>query len=54
MKFLELFYCKHTCILTAYWEGLSLKYSPWSVVHLAQQCCHCWKHFWNSCCGIAL
>jgi hypothetical protein len=22
-------------------------------MHLAQRCCHCWKYFWNSCCGIA-
>jgi len=21
-------------------------------MHLAQGCSHCWKHFWNSCCGI--
>jgi len=29
----------------------------WSTPHeqlcLAQWCCDCWKHFWNSCCGIA-
>jgi len=38
---------------TAYWEGSPLKYSPWAAMHLTQQCCHCWKHFWNSCCRIA-
>jgi len=20
-------------------------------MHLAQRCCHCWKHFWNYWCG---
>jgi hypothetical protein len=28
------------------------KYSPWAAMHLAQGCCHSWKHFWNSCRGI--
>jgi hypothetical protein len=51
--FPEWFYCKHTCMLTAYWEGSPYKYSPWTAVHLAQRCSHCWKCFWNSCCGIA-
>jgi len=23
-------------------------------MHLAQQCCHCLEHFWNSYCGIAV
>jgi hypothetical protein len=53
VKFPEWFYCKHTCILTVYWEGSSLKYSPWAARHWALWCCHCWKHFWNSCHGIA-
>jgi hypothetical protein len=22
-------------------------------MHFAQRCRHCWKYFWNSCCGIA-
>jgi len=22
----------------------STKYSPWTAMHLAQRCCHCWKH----------
>jgi hypothetical protein len=42
----------HTCIRTAYWEGSLSKHSPWAAMHLEQGCCHCWKHFWNSCCGI--
>jgi len=45
MKFPEGFYCKHTCVLTAYWEESPSKYSPSAAVHLAQRCCHCWKHF---------
>jgi hypothetical protein len=54
MKFTEWFYCKpHTCILTAYWEGSPSKCSPWVAMHLAQRCCHCWKHFWESCCVIS-
>jgi hypothetical protein len=53
MKFPEWFYSKRTCILTAYWEGSTLKYSPSAAMHLAQWCCCCWKHFWNSCYGIA-
>jgi hypothetical protein len=53
MKFPKWFYCKRTCILTAYWEGSPSKYLPWVAMPLAQQCCHCWEHFWNSCCGIA-
>jgi hypothetical protein len=54
MKFQEWFYCKpHTCMLTAYWEGSPSKHSPWTAMHLSQRCCHCWKHFWNSCCGTA-
>jgi hypothetical protein len=53
MKLPEWFYCKpHTCILTTYWEESPSKYSPWAAMHLAQWCCHCWKHFWNSCCEI--
>jgi hypothetical protein len=43
----------YTCMLTACWEGSPSKYSPWATVHLVEQCCHCWKHFWNSCCRIA-
>jgi len=40
VKFPKLFCCKsHTCILTAYWEGSPLKYSPWAAMHLAQRCC---------------
>jgi len=35
-------------------EGSSSKFSPWAAMHLAQWCCHCWKHFWNSCCGIGI
>jgi hypothetical protein len=55
MKLMEWFYCKpHACILTAYREGSLTKYSPSAAMHLAQRCCHCWKHFWNFCCGIAL
>jgi hypothetical protein len=53
MKFLEWFYCKHISILTVYWDGSRSNYSPWTAVHIAQRCCHFWKHFWNSCCGIA-
>jgi len=53
LKFLEWFCCKHTCVCTVYWEDSSSKYSLWAAMHLAQWCCHCWKHFWNSCCGIA-
>jgi hypothetical protein len=45
-------YCKHTRILSAYWEGSPSKYTPWVVLHFARWC-HCWKHLWNSCCGIA-
>jgi hypothetical protein len=52
MKFPE-FYCSHTCVFTAYWEGSPSKYSPWTTMHLAQRCFHCWKCFWNSCRGIA-
>jgi len=40
-------------IFTAYWEGSSSKYSPWAALHLAQWCCYCRKHFWNSHCEIA-
>jgi hypothetical protein len=40
-------------ILTAYWEGSPSKYFPWAVMHSAHRCCHCWKYFWNSCCGTA-
>jgi len=57
MKFLEQFYCKNTCMLTAYWVRSPSKYSLWAALYLAKQCCHCWKHFlelllWNSfwCC----
>jgi hypothetical protein len=32
-------------------EMRHLQFSPWASVHFAQQCCHCWKHFWNSYCG---
>jgi hypothetical protein len=53
MKFLEWFYCMHTCIFRAYWEGSPSKYSPRAAMLLAQCWCHCWKHFWNSCCGLA-
>jgi hypothetical protein len=52
MKFPEWFYFKHTCVLTAYWEGSPSKYSPSVAMHSAQRCCHCWKHFWNSSCGM--
>jgi hypothetical protein len=52
-KFPEWFYCKHTCIPTAYWEGLPSKYSPWAAIHITQRRCHCLKHFWNSFCGRA-
>jgi len=52
MKFSEWFYCKHTNMLTAYWEMSPSKYSPWTAMHLAQRCWHCWEQFWNSCCGI--
>jgi hypothetical protein len=44
---------KYTCIFTAHWEGSPMKHSPWAAMHLAQWCCHCWQHFWNSCCGMA-
>jgi hypothetical protein len=53
MKFSEWFYCKHSCILTINWGGSSQKCSLWAAVHFAQWCCHCWKHIWNTCCGIA-
>jgi hypothetical protein len=53
VKFSEWFYYKHTCILRAYWEVSPSKYWPWAAMHLVQRCCLCWKHFWNSCCGIA-
>jgi len=49
VKFPDWFYCKHAYILTAYCEGSPSKYSPWA----AEQYCHCWKHFWNFCCGTA-
>jgi hypothetical protein len=48
MKFPEWLYCKRTCILRTYWEE-----SPSAAMHLYQWCCHCWKYFWNSWCGIA-
>jgi hypothetical protein len=35
--------------LTDCWEGSPLKYLPWAATHLSQWCCHCCKHFWNSC-----
>jgi len=41
----EMNYCKRTCIRAAY--------SPSSATHSAQRCCHCWKHFSESCCGIS-
>jgi hypothetical protein len=54
MKLSERFYCKpHTRTLTVYWQGSPLKYSPWAAIHLAQRCCHSWKHFCISCCGTA-
>jgi hypothetical protein len=53
MKFTELFYCKNSCILKAYWEGSPSKYPPWAAVQLAQRSCHCWKHFWNSSCWMS-
>jgi len=34
------------------WEESLPKYSPWAAMNLAKRCCHCWKYFWNSCCGI--
>jgi len=46
VKFPEWFYCKpHTCILTAYWEGSQLKYSPWAAMYLTQRDFHCLKNF---------
>jgi hypothetical protein len=39
---------QYTSILAAYWQR-----SPWAAMNLAEWCCQCWKHFWNSCCGIA-
>jgi len=35
-------------------RGSPSKYYPWAVMRLVQQCCHHWKHFWNSCCGVPL
>jgi hypothetical protein len=32
-------------------RGVTFRVPP--LKHLAQWCCHCWKHLWNSCCGIA-
>jgi hypothetical protein len=53
MKFQEWLYRKpHICTLTTFWDRSPSKYSPWAAMHLAQRCCHCWKYFWNSCCGI--
>jgi len=46
MKFPKLYYCDHTCIPTGYWVDTPLE-------HLAQWCCHCWKHFWNFYCRVA-
>jgi hypothetical protein len=54
MKFPEWFNCKHTCILTAYWEGSPSNYSPWAAMRLVQRCCHCWKHFCSIYCRKAL
>jgi hypothetical protein len=34
-------------------EGSPSKYSPGAAVPLTQRCCHCWKRFWNCCCGTA-
>jgi hypothetical protein len=34
--------------------GVTFKVLPWAAKHLAQQCCHRWKHFWNFCCVIAM
>jgi 5-methylcytosine-specific restriction endonuclease McrA len=42
------------CLRIAEGGGLSSKYSPWAAMHVAQRCCHCRKHFWNSCCRIAV
>jgi len=53
IKLPEWFYWKDTRILKS-WEGSPSKYSPWVAVHLAQRCSHCWKHFYNCFCGIAL
>jgi hypothetical protein len=36
-----------------YTYSLLSKYSPSVAMHLIWWCCHCWKHFWNFCCGIA-
>jgi hypothetical protein len=47
------FYWKLVYILVPYWKRLPSKYSPRAATHLAQRCCHCWKYFWNSCCGTA-
>jgi hypothetical protein len=52
MKFPELFYWKHTRTLPAYWVVSPSKYPPWAAMKLAQRRCHCWTHFWNSCCGV--
>jgi hypothetical protein len=54
VKFPEWFYCKHSWVITVYWEESPSKYSPWGAMHLDQWCCHCWKHFWKACCGIAV
>jgi hypothetical protein len=48
MKFSNLLYCIRTSILTGYWERSPSKYFPCSAMHLAQWCCHCWKHFETS------
>jgi len=52
-NFLEWFYCKYTCILTAHWQGSPSNYSPWAAINLPQWCCHCSKLLlWRSfhCC----
>jgi len=33
-------------------RGAPSNYCPWAAMHLSQWCCHHWKCFWNSCCGI--
>jgi len=52
MKLLGWFYHKHTCTLITYWKGSPSKFCPSAAMHLVQQCCHCWKHLWNSHYGI--
>jgi hypothetical protein len=41
-------YLYHTCMLTAYWEGLLSKYSCWTAMPFTQQCCHWWNSYYRT------